>query len=99
MNALESKVKEVHICMLMDIDHAEDKVSFRSRIDFLIYVNTTPVQWFSNKQSTVETSTYMLWVFQYQVPQIFMGTTCQFSLIHPNKNQYSERKATPFAIM
>ena len=42
----------------MDRDHAEDKVSCRSRSGFLIYVNTALVQWFSKKQSTVETSVF-----------------------------------------
>ena len=34
---------------------ARDRVSCRSRSGFLIYVNTALVQWFSKKQSTVET--------------------------------------------
>ena len=41
--------------MLMDSDYAQDKVSCTSRSGFLIYVNTALVQWFSMKQSTVET--------------------------------------------
>ena len=44
--------------MFVDSDHAEDKVSLRSRSCFLISVNTTLVQWFSKKQSTVETSVF-----------------------------------------
>ena len=44
--------------MFVDIDHAGDKVSCRSRIGFLIYVNTALMQWFSKKQSTVETSVF-----------------------------------------
>ena len=44
--------------MFVDSDHAGDKVSHRSRSGFLIYVNTTLVQWFSKKQSTVETSVF-----------------------------------------
>ena len=42
--------------MFVDIDHAGDKVSCRSRSGFIIYVNTAIVQWFSKKQCTVETS-------------------------------------------
>ena len=41
--------------MFVDSDHAGDKVSCRSRSGFLMYVNTALVQWFSKKQSTVET--------------------------------------------
>ena len=39
----------------MGIDHAEDEVSCTSRSDFLIHVNTALMQWFSKKQSTVQT--------------------------------------------
>ena len=45
--------------MLVDSDHARDKVSCRSRSGLLIYVNTALVKWFSRKkQSTVDTSVY-----------------------------------------
>ena len=44
--------------MFMDSDHTWDKVSQRSRSGFLISVNTALVQWFSKKQSTVETSVF-----------------------------------------
>ena len=58
MNAPEPQKKEVDIHMYMDSDHAGDKVSCRSRSGFLIYVNMALVQWFSKKQSTVETSVF-----------------------------------------
>ena len=58
MNAPESPGKEVDIHMLVDNDHAGEKVSCRSRIGFLIYVNTTLVQWFLKKQSTVDSSVF-----------------------------------------
>ena len=44
--------------MFVDSDHAEDKVSCKSRSGSLIYVNMTLVQWFSKKQLTVETSVF-----------------------------------------
>ena len=44
--------------MFVDSDNARGKVSHRSRRGFLIYVNTALVQWFSKKQSTVETSAF-----------------------------------------
>ena len=55
MNAPEPGGKEVDIHMFVHSDHAGDKVSRRSQSGFLIYVNTGLVQWFSKKQSTVET--------------------------------------------
>ena len=54
VNALEPRGKEVDIHMFMDSDHAEDKLSCRSKSYFL----TALVQWFSKKQSTVETSVF-----------------------------------------
>ena len=44
--------------MLVDNDHAGDKVSCRSRSCFLTYVITAAVQWFSKKQSTVKTPVF-----------------------------------------
>ena len=44
--------------MFVDSDHAGDKVSHRSKSGFLIYVNTVLGQWFSKKESTVETSVF-----------------------------------------
>ena len=42
--------------MFVDSDHAYVIVPCRSRSVFLIHWNATLVQWFSKKQSTVETS-------------------------------------------
>ena len=44
--------------VFVDSNHAEDRVSCRSRTGFLIYMNTALVQWFSKKQTTVETSVF-----------------------------------------
>ena len=44
--------------MFVDGDYAGDMVLCRSRICFLIYVNTALVKWFSWKQSTVEMSVF-----------------------------------------
>ena len=44
--------------MFVDSDHKGDTLSCRSRSGFLIYVNMALVQWFSKKQSTVETSVF-----------------------------------------
>ena len=58
MNAPEPRGEEIEIHMFMGSDHAGDKLSHRSRSSFLIYVNTTLVQGFFKKQSTVETSVF-----------------------------------------
>ena len=58
MNAPEHCSKEVCICMFVDSDHAGDRVSCRSRIVFLIYVNSTQVQLLCMKQSIVKTSVF-----------------------------------------
>ena len=42
----------------MDADHARDKVTCRSVTGILLYVNNTPVIWYTKRQKTVETSTY-----------------------------------------
>ena len=55
MNTPEPWGKEVDIYMLEDNNHAEDQVSCWSICGFLIYFNTTLVQLFSKKQSTVDT--------------------------------------------
>ena len=56
MNAPEPCNKEVKIHMFVDSDYAGDKAFCISRSSFLIYVNTTLVQWFLTKQSKVESS-------------------------------------------
>ena len=58
MNAPEHQGQEVDIIMFVDSDHEGDKVSHRSRSSFLKYMSTTHMQWFSKKQSTVETSVF-----------------------------------------
>ena len=55
-NVPEPWGKEVDIHMFVDSDHTGNKVSCWSRSDFLIYVKSVLVQWFSKKQSKVETS-------------------------------------------
>ena len=39
----------------VDADHASDSITRRSRIGFIIYLNTAPIYWYSKKQTTVET--------------------------------------------
>ena len=42
----------------VDLDHAGDKVTRRSQTGLLLFVNCTPVVWYSKLQNTVETSTF-----------------------------------------
>ena len=55
-NAPEPRGKEVDICMFVDSDDAVN--SFRSRSGFFIYINTTLVQWYSKRKSTVKISVF-----------------------------------------
>jgi hypothetical protein len=42
----------------VDSDHAGDSVTRRSRTGFMIFLNSSPIYWFSKKQTSVETSTF-----------------------------------------
>ena len=42
----------------MDANHAHDVMTRRSVTAILLFINNTPIQWYSKKQRTVETSTY-----------------------------------------
>ena len=42
----------------MDADHAGDKLTRRSYTGTIFYINMAPVQYFSKRQNTVETSTF-----------------------------------------
>ena len=42
----------------VDSDHAGDKVTHRSQTGILIFLNRTPIIWYSKRQNTVETSTF-----------------------------------------
>ena len=41
-----------------DSDHAGDKADRRSRTGFMIYLNMAMINWFSKKQTTVETAVF-----------------------------------------
>ena len=58
MNVPEPQGKEIDIHMFVDSDYGRDKISHGLRSGFLICVKTTKVQWFSKKQSTLETSVF-----------------------------------------
>jgi len=52
------KGKTVQITTYVDTDHAHDQVTRRSVTGILLFVNNTPIKWYSKRQNTVETSTY-----------------------------------------
>ena len=54
----KSITKEAHVTVYVDASHACDLVTRRSVTGILIFINTTPVKWYSKRQNTVETSTY-----------------------------------------
>ena len=52
------KMKPVKIVIYFDASFACDMVTRRSVTGIIVFVNSTPVRWYSKKQNTVETSTY-----------------------------------------
>jgi hypothetical protein len=42
----------------VDADHAGDKQTRRSQTGFIIFLNNAPIDWYSKKQNTVESSTF-----------------------------------------
>ena len=50
--------KEVVMICLVDSNHAEEKLTRRSRSGFIIFMQIAPVYYCSKRQNTVETSTF-----------------------------------------
>ena len=50
--------KPVKITVFCDASHADCLVTRRSTTGILIFVNGTPIRWYSKRQNTVESSTY-----------------------------------------
>ena len=50
--------KDIDLRMMVDSDHAGDKMTRRSRTGFLIFCNLSPIIWISKKQATIETSVF-----------------------------------------
>jgi hypothetical protein len=50
--------KAARITVYVDADHAHDTVTRRSVTAILLFINNTPIKWYSKRQRTVETSTY-----------------------------------------
>ena len=58
INFLEPGGKKVDIWMLVHGNHEGDKMSCKSRSDFIIHINNALLQLYSKKQSPVETSVF-----------------------------------------
>ena len=50
--------RHVQIAVFADAAHADDLVTRRSTSGIIIFVNGTPIRWYSKRQNTVEGSTY-----------------------------------------
>jgi len=57
-NAPKPRGKDVDLRMMVDSDHAGDKVTRRSRSGYFIWVNMALIMWFSKRQPTVESSVF-----------------------------------------
>jgi hypothetical protein len=50
--------QRVYVTCYVDSDHAADVVTRRSVTGILLFVNNTPIKWYSKRQNTIETSSY-----------------------------------------
>ena len=50
--------KSIKILAFVDASHAINKVSKRSQTGFVIFINRSPIIWYSKRQNTVEASTF-----------------------------------------
>jgi hypothetical protein len=57
-NAPRALGKPVQMTAFVDSDHAGDLLTRRSRTGVLIYLNRSPILWYSKKQSGIEPSTF-----------------------------------------
>jgi hypothetical protein len=57
-NMPEPRGRKVEIHVFVDADDAGDRVTRRSHTGIFIFLNRTPIIWYSKKQNTVETSTF-----------------------------------------
>jgi hypothetical protein len=57
-NAPASRGNPVQIYVFVDANHASNKIMRRSQTGVLIYLNRSPISWYSKSQNTVESSTF-----------------------------------------
>ena len=50
--------KAVQVNVFADAAQADDFITHRSTTNIILFVNGTPIQWYSKRQNTVESSTY-----------------------------------------
>ena len=58
LDAPEPLGKPVEMTAFVDSDHAGDKVTRRSRTGVLIFLNRSPIVWYSKKQNSIEASSF-----------------------------------------
>ena len=56
--APQPRGKEVVIRHYVDADHAGERLTRRSRTGYITFLNMAPMNWFSKRQNSVETSTF-----------------------------------------
>ena len=57
-NAPEPKGNEFIIRVFVDASHADNKVNRKSRTGFIVFLNSSPIYWYSKKQGGAEGSTF-----------------------------------------
>ena len=57
-NAPEPLGKPVHMTCFVDANHAGETKTRRSQTGFIIFLNNAPIEWYSKKQNTCESSTF-----------------------------------------
>jgi hypothetical protein len=57
-NAPPPRGEPVQIDCFIDADHAGNRVTHHSQTGILVFLNRSPIIWFSKAQNTVETSTF-----------------------------------------
>ena len=58
LNAPLTRGKELDLHMLVDSNHAGGMQTRRSRTEFMMCMNMSLIDWYSKKQSTIETSVF-----------------------------------------
>jgi hypothetical protein len=57
-NAPEPRGKSVILSCFVDVNHARDKVTLQLHTGIIIFVNQSPIIWYSKQQNTVEISSF-----------------------------------------
>ena len=58
MNAPKPRGKDVDLRLMVDSDHAGDRLRRRSRTGYYIFLNSALIAWISRRQPTIETSVF-----------------------------------------